>query len=159
VIGLRPERPVRGNARRILRTRLDELYAFDRAVADPDATEELHDMRIAAKRLRYLCEVFAPVFDGALDGFVDDLRDLQELLGDIHDCDVQLPLAERELAAAALAGRRRARERAGLRAWAADLERRREARLSALRTCWPALRERWTAERFAEALRGRRPSQ
>ena len=45
------------NAERIVRVRLEELCDFVPAVLDPSAVRELHDMRIAAKRLRYALEV------------------------------------------------------------------------------------------------------
>ncbi|HMO01331.1 MAG TPA: CHAD domain-containing protein, partial [Miltoncostaeaceae bacterium] len=58
VTGLDPDRRLRPNARRILQVRIDEVYAYDGLVADPANVTELHDMRIACKRLRYLLEIF-----------------------------------------------------------------------------------------------------
>ena len=52
----------------------------------------LHDMRIAAKRLRYILEVGAePCFGPYAATAIKRTKDLQDLLGEIHDCDVQLP--------------------------------------------------------------------
>jgi hypothetical protein len=45
-------------------------------------------MRIAAKRLRYTVEISDPVYDGALSGHLKVIKQVQTLLGDIHDCDV-----------------------------------------------------------------------
>ena len=42
--------------------RLDELCGFMPRAADPDEVVALHDMRIAAKRLRYILEVTGPCF-------------------------------------------------------------------------------------------------
>jgi hypothetical protein len=95
--GLDPDRRLRPNARRILAVRIREVYAHDRAVRDPARVRELHDLRIACKRLRYLLEIFGVAFRAALDPFVEELRGLQDLLGEIHDRDVQVPLLEDHL--------------------------------------------------------------
>ena len=56
VKGLDPSGSLMDNARRIVATRVDELYSFD-----PNGKpKELHNMRIAAKRLRYVLELTAP---------------------------------------------------------------------------------------------------
>ena len=91
VKGLDPEAPLADNAERIVRTRLDELCSFMPAAADPGNVTALHDMRIAAKRLRYILEVTGPVFGPYAKTAVKMTKDVQDLLGEIHDCDVQLP--------------------------------------------------------------------
>jgi hypothetical protein len=98
VTGLDPDRRLRPNARRILQVRIGEVYGYDGLVADPANVTELHDMRIACKRLRYLLEIFGIAFDADLEPFLDEVKGLQDLLGDIHDCDVQIPMLERHLA-------------------------------------------------------------
>lgn len=97
VRGLDPDRRLAPNARRILAVRIDEVHAFDEAVRDPARVAELHDLRIACKRLRYLLEIFAVAFPNDLGPFVEEVRDLQDLLGDIHDRDVQGPLLAEHL--------------------------------------------------------------
>ena len=47
-----------------------------------------HEMRIAAKRLRYTMEILRPVYGTRLDKSIADVKRLQEILGDIHDCDL-----------------------------------------------------------------------
>lgn len=94
VKGIRPEGSLRENAVRIVATRLDEALAFDRAIHDPANVTELHDLRIAAKRLRYVLEVVGPVLGGDLRRLERTARDVQDLLGDIHDCDVLVPLVD-----------------------------------------------------------------
>jgi CHAD domain-containing protein len=92
VKGLDPEAPLGDNAERIVRVRLEELTSFMPQAADPKEVVALHDMRIAAKRLRYILEVTGECFGPyASSNAVKMVKDLQDLLGDIHDCDVQLP--------------------------------------------------------------------
>jgi hypothetical protein len=98
VRGLDPDRRLRPNARKVLAVRIEEVYAYDGLVADPANVTELHDLRIACKRLRYLLEIFAIAFDADLEPFIDEVKGLQDLLGDIHDCDVQIPMLEEHLA-------------------------------------------------------------
>lgn len=97
VEGIDPDRRLRPNARRILRVRIEEVYSYDGLVADPANVTDLHDMRIAFKRLRYLLEIFGIAFDTDLDPFLDEVKGLQDLLGDIHDRDVQVPMLEEHL--------------------------------------------------------------
>jgi len=97
VPGIRPKKGLRPNARRVLAVRIEEIYAYDGAIADPARVTELHDMRIAFKRLRYLLEIFGVAFTEDLDPFLEQVKELQDLLGDIHDCDVQIPMLEEHL--------------------------------------------------------------
>jgi CHAD domain-containing protein len=98
VTGIDPSRPVRPNARKILAARIDEVFQYDGLVANSDNITALHNMRIAFKRLRYLLEIFGTAFGADLDPFVDQVKSMQDLLGDIHDCDVQVPMLEAHLA-------------------------------------------------------------
>ena len=68
--------------------RLEEMLAYEASVYHPEQVEELHAMRIAAKRLRYTLEVFAPLYDDGLKQPLQTVRQVQDVLGDIHDCDV-----------------------------------------------------------------------
>ncbi len=92
ITGLDPDRRLRPNARKILVVRIDEMWAFESRVLHPGNVTELHDMRIACKRLRYLLEIFEIAFPTDLGPFIDEVKDLQDLLGDIHDRDVQVPM-------------------------------------------------------------------
>ena len=92
VKGLDPDMPLDAALRRIAATRLGEVRSFAGCVRDPDAVRELHDMRIAAKRLRYVLELSEPVLGPPARAGAKQARKLQDLLGEIHDCDVHLPL-------------------------------------------------------------------
>ena len=90
--------PLRENALRIVATRLDELRSFSAAVQDPGAVEELHDMRIAAKRLRYVLEMTAPAFGPPADHAAKAAKKLQDVLGEVHDCDEFVPRVDEHIA-------------------------------------------------------------
>jgi CHAD domain len=111
--GLDPDAKLADNLERMVATRLDELCSFMPRAMDPARMKALHDMRIAAKRLRYILEVGAePCFGPYATTAIKRTKDLQDLLGELHDCDVQLPrvraLHEELRAADALEARARA---------------------------------------------------
>lgn len=94
VKGLDPSGPLRPNASRIVRTRLDELRGFvDHALA-PDAGAAQHEMRIGAKRLRYALEIVGSCIGEEAKAARDAAKQLQSVLGDLHDCDLMLPKVE-----------------------------------------------------------------
>lgn len=77
---------------RILPVRIGELVALtDSGLASSDR-RALHDARIAAKRLRYLLELFVAVDQQRYRAAVAQLKALQDRLGELHDCDVLLEL-------------------------------------------------------------------
>lgn len=92
--------PLRQRAAREIGLRLEHLKQYEQFVHQPTAAAELHAMRIEAKRLRYVMEIFAPLYGGTLKPYIRTVRSVQESLGNMHDCDVwteTLPLfIERE---------------------------------------------------------------
>jgi hypothetical protein len=88
--GLACNAPVIDNARRVIGTRLRELLSFSQYVDDPRNVTELHDLRIAAKRLRYTLELFRFAFPSELNGLIDEVKTIQEHIGDMHDADVMI---------------------------------------------------------------------
>ena len=90
VEGLDPHEPLRPNAARIVRTRLDELRGFTDQALAPDASVAQHDMRIAAKRLRYVLEIVGPCIGEEALAAHRAAKELQSVLGDLHDCDLML---------------------------------------------------------------------
>ncbi len=95
---LDPGRPLAENAARIVRVRLDEVRSFVPRALEPERVRQQHDMRIAAKRLRYVLEATEFCFGRAGRTARRRARDLQGLLGELHDCDVMLPRVEGHLA-------------------------------------------------------------
>ncbi len=93
VEGLDPAAPLRANAVRIVAVRLDEVRALAEPALDPGASRAQHSLRIAAKRLRYVLELTEPCFGPEAEGARRFAKELQTVLGDLHDCDVMLPTA------------------------------------------------------------------
>ncbi|MCM3871445.1 MAG: CHAD domain-containing protein [Pyrinomonadaceae bacterium] len=75
-------------ARETLLKRLRELEALSPSLFEPQKTEPLHAMRIAAKRLRYAMELFAACWGDQLDVFSNHVARMQSALGELHDCDL-----------------------------------------------------------------------
>jgi CHAD domain-containing protein len=94
VDGLDPSGRLQANAARIVRTRLDELREFAEEALSPEAAQAQHDMRIAAKRLRYVLEIVGACIGEEAKAARDAAKQLQSILGDLHDCDLMLPKVE-----------------------------------------------------------------
>jgi hypothetical protein len=95
---LDPDGPLVDNMRRVILVRLDELCGFIPDALDPAQVDRLHDMRIAAKRLRYLLELSGPLFGPGAKRPAKVVKGLQDLLGEIHDCDELMPLVDDHVA-------------------------------------------------------------
>jgi hypothetical protein len=95
---LDPQASLEENAARIVSVRLDELRSFVPGALDPANSTAQHDMRIAAKRLRYILEATGFCFGKPAHNAARRARDLQGLLGDVHDCDVMLPMVDAHIA-------------------------------------------------------------
>jgi hypothetical protein len=96
---LDPAASLAENAARIVLVRLGELRSFAPRALEPGLAKAQHDMRIAAKRLRYVLETTEMCFGKPGRLARRRARDLQGVLGDLHDCDVMLPRVERHVAA------------------------------------------------------------
>jgi CHAD domain-containing protein len=94
VKGLKPGAPLRKNAARIVATRLDELGGFAEEALEPSGETAQHEMRIAAKRLRYVLEITQDCLGPPAEVAREVARELQGVLGEIHDCDVMRPKVE-----------------------------------------------------------------
>ncbi|MGH2442017.1 MAG: CHAD domain-containing protein [Chloroflexota bacterium] len=86
VPGIRPKKSLRFNAERVVAFRLEEMLSWRHALLDPARIVDLHDMRIAAKRLRYAMEMFADCFPG-FKPLLPEVTRIQEDLGAVHDLD------------------------------------------------------------------------
>ena len=116
VKGLDPGGRLADEALKIATTRVDELWSFADAARDPSDVKALHDMRIAAKRVRYLLELVEPCLGPAAKRGAKHAKSLQSLLGEIHDCDEMLPEVRAHVK------RLRAEDSAAVRAAATDAD-------------------------------------
>ena len=71
-----------------IQERKQALLAHEHTLADPQDAAGHHQLRIAAKRLRYTMEICDPAYDRKLVPAIKAVKKVQSLLGDIHDCDV-----------------------------------------------------------------------
>lgn len=117
--------------RRIVAGQVAAFYALAPHIEHPDHVEELHEMRIAAKRLRYALELFAEPLGAGTGPVLAAVREFQEIVGEIHDADVRVALltdylhtraTEHAHALAALAAEAAGADAAKERAWAAGGE-------------------------------------
>lgn len=106
IIGVESTHSYHENARIILPQKVEEVYSWEPFIRDVAKREELHNMRISIKRLRYTMEFFSVAYQSpknqSKEGsvvykkrfaeFLEIIIDLQEILGDIHDNDVVLEL-------------------------------------------------------------------
>jgi CHAD domain-containing protein len=67
---------------------LEDFLSYQEFIYSPSNGDHLHAMRIAGKRLRYTMEIFAPLFQQSLLPFIEIMKEIQDQLGEIHDCDV-----------------------------------------------------------------------
>ncbi|MCF7838505.1 MAG: CHAD domain-containing protein [Candidatus Marinimicrobia bacterium] len=124
----RAQRPLRPFARRTLRETAGRLAACDAPRADTDP-EDLHEIRRAIRRARYLMEFCAPALGKPGARFARRVKQVTDDLGQIHDADVHLAHATK------LGG-------AGGRALERALRAQRDAATTRLRKHWRALRPR-----------------
>ena len=92
ITGLDIHAPTEVNARIIARTRLEEMYGWEQYVDSPYSVRELHNMRIAAKRLRYTLEIFGDILPASVAPLLKEVEQIQEELGSLHDSDVMIAL-------------------------------------------------------------------
>jgi CHAD domain-containing protein len=119
--GLDPSGPLMSNVARIVLVRLDELRGLADEALAPDASKAKHDLRIAAKRLRYVLEIFASCLGEEADAARSAAKRLQSVLGDLHDCDLMLTKIERiDSVVAVLSARRERLFREFIELWQAE---------------------------------------
>ncbi|MGB9455484.1 MAG: CHAD domain-containing protein [Bryobacteraceae bacterium] len=78
---------VKVTARRIMPWMAKEYFRCGKdAARDQAPAEELHRFRIAAKNFRYALDLFAPLYGASANGLIQQLKDIQTLLGEVNDC-------------------------------------------------------------------------
>jgi CHAD domain-containing protein len=70
--------------------RYRKVCKIARGITDETPDETVHDLRIDCKKLRYLMEIFGPLFDEkSFKTIIKPLKKLQDNLGVFNDCAVQ----------------------------------------------------------------------
>lgn len=140
--------------------RMEEFLGYEPFIEKPECVTELHAMRIAAKRLRYTLEVFAPIYPGEMKTALQTVRKVQESLGDIHDCDVWtafLPAflnEEREFMIQFYGHSRSFRRLTpGLQAFLEDRQARRDAEYGRFVTYWRKIRSQGVWDEVLKTIR------
>lgn len=87
------EEQPRDAALRVLAIRFSEALLLSDALEDGEPLR-VHDFRIACKRLRYAIELFRDVLSPEFREASGVLSQLQDLLGEVHDCDVLDAMAQ-----------------------------------------------------------------
>lgn len=156
--GIHPDNSITENAAVIIPWRIQELLEWEKYISDPARVYELHQMRIAAKRLRYTLEIFAPFYGREFSQAIDRIKGFQEQLGSIHDADVLVPQLGRNLKESLQVSPKRAERlgvyasdfqaAAGLISLCLKLTEERESTYRRFLADWHAAR----AERFFESL-------
>ena len=82
----KPERSALENAANVLPKLVEKYFkAGHKAVDGKRSPDELHEFRIKTKGFRYTLELVQPVYGARLKNELESLRDLQSVLGKLHD--------------------------------------------------------------------------
>jgi putative phosphoesterase len=68
--------------------KLDNFLLMEFCVYKKDDVRSHHQMRIRAKWLRYTMEAFSPLYEENLSKEINLVKQFQDVLGEMHDCDV-----------------------------------------------------------------------
>jgi CHAD domain-containing protein len=83
-----PKTPYKAAIGRLIETRFDEMMLhLDGTLAGRDP-EELHDMRVASRRLRAAMDVAVDCFPARFKYFHKTIKELTDVLGGVRDYDV-----------------------------------------------------------------------
>jgi CHAD domain-containing protein len=95
---IKPNKDLRENARLVVPRMVDDFLSHrNRVIGHPRLKNELHRMRLAGKTLRYAMEVFEPAFGKEFGSCLEEVKDLLDTMGSVHDCDVNIPRLQAHL--------------------------------------------------------------
>jgi CHAD domain-containing protein len=83
---------VAANARARLAPLVADYFARGRKLSSRSEVKEFHDFRLQSKRLRYTLEQFRGCYGPGIDERLARLREVQQRLGDMNDCEATLEL-------------------------------------------------------------------
>jgi CHAD domain-containing protein len=147
-----PEGPIGSVERAVLRRHFAAMLAHEPGTRLGDDIEELHDMRVATRRLRAALSLFSDVLPATAEKMREELGWVGGALGAVRDLDVQLEQLDEWLAALPEADRQPLEALRGL------LEEQRAAARTEMLTVLDSRRYQAFGERFGRMLRsGRTP--
>jgi CHAD domain-containing protein len=82
----------------VVNSRLKEVRAAGRFIYSPFKLNEIHKLRLLAKRLRYAIEMFSVCWGDEAEEAAKEISLLQDSLGKLHDCDVWIERLGKRLA-------------------------------------------------------------
>jgi len=95
---LKPNRSFSENGRLLIPVLFDEfLSRKERVVSHSRLKQDLHRMRLAGKTLRYAMEIFADAFEDEFSDCLQEVKQLLDVMGKVHDCDVNTPRLQMQL--------------------------------------------------------------
>lgn len=92
-----PDDAIQATAAKLLRTRLAEFFSHWSDPTETPTAQQLHDLRIAGKRLRYSAEQVRELYPDRLALLIRLLRLAQDLLGEVQDTVTQRALVAADL--------------------------------------------------------------
>jgi CHAD domain-containing protein len=96
--GIRPDDPMSEAGRKVLRFHFQRMLEHEPGTRLGEDIEELHDMRVATRRMRAAFRVFRPYFESdELSPFLKGLQRTGRALGSVRDLDVFMEKARRYL--------------------------------------------------------------
>jgi CHAD domain-containing protein len=108
------------NARAKLPSLVEEYFAEGRKLEPATNAGEMHRFRLRTKRFRYTLELFRACYGPVFERRLDRLREIQQHLGEMNDCETALDLLR---ATELLTSAQRAKAERFLRAKAAEHQR------------------------------------
>lgn len=87
----------RDMGREVISNGLDEFRSLSDSLYEPFKCERLHELRIAAKRLRYAIELFTVCFGAGIEPSAESIAEMQTHLGELHDRDLWIDKLSRRL--------------------------------------------------------------
>jgi CHAD domain-containing protein len=89
---VKAKKSLRENIQIILPMMFDDFMSYhDRVLGHPRLKTELHRMRITGKPMRYAMEYAESAFGKNFKYCLEEIKNIIELMGEIHDCDATIP--------------------------------------------------------------------
>jgi CHAD domain-containing protein/transposase-like protein len=93
--GVEPDDPIAEAGRKVLRYHFAEMLRHEEGTRQGDDIEELHDMRVATRRMRAAFDVFEQAFKSkAIQAHRKGLKEAGRALGNVRDLDVFMEKAQ-----------------------------------------------------------------